>query len=98
MNLGSERTPSKTGRRRVIRSGECSRYDGLFTFAYTANGELQSQTASGQTTTYGYDVLGNLKSVVRPSAPQIDYVVDGQNRRIGKKVNGTVTQSYLYED
>ena len=41
---------------------------GVFTYTYTANGELQSQTASGQTTTYTYDVLGNLKSVARPSA------------------------------
>ncbi len=28
----------------------------------------------------------------------IDYVVDGQNRRIGKKVNGTLTQGFLYQD
>ena len=63
---------------------------GVFTYAYTANGELQSRTMSAQTTQYGYDVLGNLKSVTLPGGPQIDYVIDGQNRRIGKKVNGAL--------
>ena len=71
---------------------------GVFTYAYTANGELQSSTMSAQTTQYGYDVLGNLKSVTLPGGPQIDYVIDGQNRRIGKKVNGTLTQGFLYGD
>jgi RHS repeat-associated protein len=70
---------------------------GVTTYSYAANGELQSSTVSSQTTTYNYDVLGNLKSVARPSAPQIDYVIDGQNRRVGKKVGGTLTQGFLYD-
>jgi len=53
---------------------------------------------SGQTTTYQYDVLGNLKSVVGPTGFTIEYVVDGQNRRIGKKVNGTFVQGWLYQN
>ncbi len=32
-------------------------YNGAI-YTYTANGELQSKTVSGQTTTYTYDVLG----------------------------------------
>jgi hypothetical protein len=28
----------------------------------------------------------------------IDYVIDGQNRRIGKKVNGTLVEGFLYRD
>jgi RHS repeat-associated protein len=59
---------------------------------------LASTTTSGQTTTYQYDVLGNLKSVVGPTGFTIEYVVDGQNRRIGKKVNGTLTQGWLYQN
>jgi RHS repeat-associated protein len=70
---------------------------GVITYTYTSNGELQSSTTSGHTTQYGYDVLGNLKSVARPSAPQIDYVIDGQNRRVGKRVGGTLTQGFLYD-
>ena len=71
---------------------------GTTTYGYSANGELQSTTTSGQTTTYQYDVLGNLKSVVGPTGFTIEYLVDGQNRRIGKKVNGTLTQGFLYQN
>jgi RHS repeat-associated protein len=68
------------------------------TYGYSANGELQSTTTGGQTTTYQYDVLGNLKSVVGPTGFTIEYITDGQNRRIGKKVNGTLTQGWLYQN
>jgi len=71
---------------------------GATTYAYTANGELQSKTASGQTTTYQYDVLGNLRHVVLPDGRTLDYVIDGNNRRVGKKVNNVLTQGFLYQD
>ncbi len=71
---------------------------GTTTYAYTANGELQSKTNGGQTTQYAYDALGNLRNVTLPAGTQIDYVIDGQNRRIGRKVNGTLTQGFLYQD
>jgi RHS repeat-associated protein len=67
-------------------------------YTYTANGELQSKTTDGQTTTYEYDVLGNLKAVTLPDSTHIDYLVDGQNQRIGKKVNGSLVQGFLYQD
>jgi len=71
---------------------------GSTTYAYTANGELQTKTVGGQTTQYSYDVLGNLKAVALPNGTQIDYLVDGQDRRIGKKVNGTLAQGFLYQN
>jgi RHS repeat-associated protein len=71
---------------------------GTATYAYTANGELQTKVTGGQTTSYVYDVLGNLKLVTLPNGTVIEYVVDGQNRRIGKKVNGTLTQGFLYQN
>lgn len=71
---------------------------GTATYAFTSNGDLQSTTTGGQTTMYQYDVLGNLKSVVGPTGFTIEYVVDGQNRRIGKKVNGVLTQGFLYQN
>jgi len=69
---------------------------GSTTYTYTANGELQRKTSGSQTTTYTYDALGNLTAVTRPDATQIEYLIDGQNRRIGKKVNGTLVQGFLY--
>lgn len=67
-------------------------------YAYTPNGEIQSKTNASQTTQYTYDVLGNLRNVTLPDGTQIEYVTDGQDRRIGKKINGTLTQGFLYQD
>ena len=33
-----------------------------------------------------------------PDGRSIEYVLDGQNRRIGKKVNGVLVQAWLYQD
>jgi len=67
-------------------------------YSYTANGELLTKTNSGQTTTYSYDQLGELRDVTLPNGTAIEYLIDGENRRIGKKVNGAVVQGFLYED
>jgi RHS repeat-associated protein len=72
-------------------------YDGA-NYAYTANGELQSKTVGAATTSYQYDVLGNLRHVALPGGTQLDYLIDGQNRRIGKKRNGTLEWGLLYQD
>ena len=71
---------------------------GATTYAYTANGELSSRASGAQTTTYNYDVVGNLRQVTLPGGTQVDYVYDGLNRRVGKKVNGTLTQGWLYQN
>jgi RHS repeat-associated protein len=68
------------------------------TYTYTANGELLTKTTGGLETTYTYDELGNLLKVVLPGGVQIDYVIDGNNRRIGKKMNGALVQGFLYQD
>ena len=68
------------------------------TYTYTANGELTSKTDASGTTHYTYDVLGNLRQVVLPDGKNIEYVIDGQNRRIGKKVNGALVRTYIWED
>jgi hypothetical protein len=28
----------------------------------------------------------------------VDYIVDGQNRRVGREVNGSLVQGWLYQD
>jgi len=72
----------------------------LLTFTYNANGDLTSKTSTltSTTTNYVYDVFGNLTSVTLPSSTVISYEVDGLNRRIGKKVNGTLQTRWVYMD
>jgi RHS repeat-associated protein len=67
-------------------------------YGYTANGELTSKTVGSETTSYTYDALGNLLHVGPPSGSAFDYVIDGENRRVGKKIGGTLTTGYLYQD
>ncbi|WP_303900977.1 NHL domain-containing protein [Thiohalomonas denitrificans] len=78
-------------------------------YEYTENGDLKAKTENGATTGYTYDALGNLLNVTfdSPLPPgegqgegieQIGYVIDGKNRRIGKKVNGQLVQGFLYQD
>jgi RHS repeat-associated protein len=96
-NRASVVTPSGTTNGTYDAQDRLTQY-GTTAYGYSANGELQSSTVGGQTTTYQYDGLGNLKSVVGPTGFTIEYLVDGQNRRIGKKVNGTLTQGFLYQN
>jgi RHS repeat-associated protein len=67
------------------------------TYAYTANGELRTKTAGGQTTTYAYDELGNLTAVDLPDGRAVTYLIDGRNRRVGKRVDGALVQGFLYD-
>jgi RHS repeat-associated protein len=71
---------------------------GQITYAYGVNDELQTRTDSTGTTTYAYDELGNLLHVGLPGGTQIDYVMDGRSRRVGKKINGTLVRQWLYSD
>jgi len=71
---------------------------GPATFTYTSNGERLSKVSAGQTTTYTYDALSNLLGVGLPGGTHISYLVDGQNRRVEKLVNGGRVQALLYED
>ena len=71
---------------------------GTATYKYTANGELTQRIVGTDTTKFTYDVLGNLLQVRLPNGGAVlDYLVDGQNRRIGKKVNGALVQGFLYQ-
>ncbi|MDH4183326.1 MAG: RHS repeat-associated core domain-containing protein [Nitrospinota bacterium] len=65
-------------------------------YAYTANGELLTKTDPTGVTSYNYDVFGNLRGVTMPNGDVIEYVIDGSERRIGKKVNGVLTQGFIY--
>jgi RHS repeat-associated protein len=59
---------------------------------------VQSWTDASGTTTLTYDVQGNLRAVNLPNGDVVEYIVDGRNRRIGRKVNGGLTHRWLYQD
>jgi len=71
---------------------------GTTTYSYTANGEAEVSRRRTDDPATNYDVLGNLKGAALTGGSQIDYVIDGQNRRIGKKNHSTLTQGFLYEN
>ena len=73
---------------------------GSLNFTYTTSGALatKTDTTTGAVASYAYDALGNLRRVVLPDGRVIEYLVDPQNRRVGKKVNGVVTKTWAYRD
>jgi RHS repeat-associated protein len=71
---------------------------GSTTYAYTGNGDLAGKTVGGLTTTYQYDELGNLVAVSLPDGNALTYIIDGRNRRIGKRVNNVLIQGFLFEN
>ena len=47
---------------------------------------------------YEYNAFGDLTHVAAPDGKMIEYVVDGMQRRIGKKVNGNFVEGYVYKN
>jgi len=90
-------TPSGTITAAYDEQDRLTRY-GRTTYTHNQAGDLESKTGPSGTTTYTYDALGNLRHVELASGKSIDYVIDGKNRRVGKKVDGTLVQGFLYKD
>lgn len=67
-------------------------------YSYSANGDLARLATGGQTTQFSHDGRGSLEHVVLADGRTVDYLIDGMQRRIGKKVNGELTQAFLYQD
>ncbi|WP_374073730.1 RHS repeat domain-containing protein [Bdellovibrio bacteriovorus] len=59
--------------------------------------EYSSPSQKPRVTEYDYDSFGNLRSVKLPDGRFIEYIIDGQNRRIGKKVNGKLVQGFIFQ-
>lgn len=82
-----------------------TRYGNVY-YTYNASGELVLKTEKRRVhffktiekkTQYFYDSFGNLNKVILPSQKVIEYLIDGQGRRVGKKVDGVQVESYIYQ-
>ena len=71
---------------------------GATSYTYTDAGDLATATTGGSVTRYTYDPFGNLLKVKLPSGDSLEYVLDGQNRRVARKYNGSVTTRWLYQN
>ena len=70
---------------------------GTTSYGYDRAGALAWQAVGADTTRYSYDALGNLTQATLPDGTSLSYLLDAQNRRIGKRVNGGLTQGFLYQ-
>ena len=70
---------------------------GQTTYTYNANGELTGKNAAGQMSVYQSDSLGSLRRVLPPDGHEIRYLIDGENRRVARMVDGQIVSAYLYQ-
>lgn len=70
---------------------------GSTSYSYSASGERTRRAAEG-TTEYDYDALGNLLAVLLPDGKRLEYIVDGESRRVGRKIDGTLVQGFLWDN
>jgi RHS repeat-associated protein len=71
---------------------------GDIVYTHTEAGERLTRTDSSGTTTYTYDAHTNLRAVSLPNGSQIEYLIDGRDRRVGKKIDGVVQKTWIYRD
>ncbi len=86
----TDRTFSYDAEDRILTAGDT-------TYAYDADGYLQTKTTAGGVTTYTYDTRGALRSVSLPDGRLIEYTIDPLGRRVAKSVDGTVEEKYLWQ-
>jgi YD repeat-containing protein len=69
-------------------------------YGYNAAGDLTNVVVNGTSITYyACDALGALRQVALPDGgpvTNIAYLIDGRNRRIGKRVDGLFTNGWIY--
>ena len=70
---------------------------GTTTYSHDRDGFLSEKVVGTDTTRYAYDALDNLLQVSLPGGPTIEYVIDAQNRRVAKKVNGVLQTGWLWQ-
>jgi RHS repeat-associated protein len=70
---------------------------GAATYRWDPDGTLLERDDAAGRTTYDFDDLGALHAVGLPDGRRVEYVVDAGGRRIGRSVDGELTDGYLYD-
>ena len=99
---GNRQTETNT-LRSINRSYTVSAEDHVITagteaYQFNADGFLTNKTTPAGTMTTTYSSRGELLSATIPNAITITYDHDPMGRRITKRVNGTITEKYLWKD
>lgn len=68
------------------------------TYSFDPLGRLTERMQNGHSISFSYDVLGNLRRVEPPSGVVTEYLIDPEQRRVGKMINGALVQGLLYKD
>jgi RHS repeat-associated protein len=78
--------------------------DGTYSYTYDGEGNRTRRTeiATGKVTEYIWDYRNRLASVLFKDGAgvvtkTIDYIYDGNNQRIGKRIDGAVTERYVID-
>jgi YD repeat-containing protein len=67
-------------------------------YLYSEFGDLKFKIVGTDTTRYTYDAFGSLVSVRLPDGTLIEYLLDGNGLRVGRKLNGLITHKWLYSN
>jgi len=70
---------------------------GSVIYSYDLDGFLTTKTDGTDVTTYSYSSRGELLNVTLPDGTVVEYVHDPLGRRIAKKVDGAITEKYLWQ-
>ena len=72
---------------------------GDWRYAYTDNGELleKENIVTGEKLTLTYDERGQLTRAILPNSGSIQYLIDGEGKRVMRSLNGVTTHAFLYD-
>jgi RHS repeat-associated protein len=70
---------------------------GDVTYQYDEDGFLTAKTRGSKITSFNYSSRGELLSLTFPDERVIEYVNDPLGRKIAKKVDGVITEKYLWQ-
>jgi len=87
-----------SGRTAVYNDDDRLVASGDYAYTFDADGFLTSKTdtVTQETTTYAYARTGQLNNVQLPDGTLIEYLHNAAGQRVAKKVNGVITEKYLW--